>query len=71
MSIANGKIVSSNNLFNWIRYSGVWVGFVLNPFHWSFKWERESKEWPNDNVFENCLHLGPIWVRVIIDDGRW
>ena len=56
----------------WLRYSGVWIGIVLNPFHWQFKWERT-----NDNdehlvhVFENCLFVGPVWVRVIFDDGRW
>lgn len=58
-------------LIDWIKYSGVWVGIVFNPFHWRLGWIRESKEWPNDNVFENCLYLGPIWIRVILDDGRW
>jgi hypothetical protein len=51
----------------WLRYSGIWLGLVVNPFHWRLKWDRYS----TDNVFENCLYLGPIWLRIIIDDGRW
>ena len=55
---------------NWLKYSGIWVGFVLNPFHWRFGFVSDSDAW-NDYVFENCLHFGPVWIRVIIDDGRW
>jgi len=53
---------------NWIRYSGIWIGIVVNPFHWRFGFVKDSLD---VNVFENCLHLGPVWIRVIIDDGRW
>jgi hypothetical protein len=55
---------------NWIKYSGVWIGIVLNPFHWRFGFVKGENVW-DDPVFENCLHLGPVWIRVIIDDGRW
>ena len=57
--------------FNYLRYSGVWIGFILNPLHWQIAWARGSREWPNDYLFENCLYIGPIYIRVIIDDGRW
>ena len=61
-----------HKLSNWIRFSGIWVGFVVNPFHWRFRYDTKgnSDGWA-DPVFENCLHFGPIWIRVIIDDGRW
>lgn len=56
----------------WIRYSGIWVGFVLNPFHWSFGWKRSTREWPDDlHFFDNAVYFGPVWIRLIIDDGRW
>jgi hypothetical protein len=55
---------------NWIKYSGIWIGIVLNPFHWRLGFVSGADVW-NDPVFENCLHLGPVWIRVIIDDGRW
>jgi hypothetical protein len=60
------------NLFNFIKYSGVWIGLVLNPFHWRFKYDNTNPTdaW-TEHVFENCLYFGPIWIRVIIDDGRW
>ena len=57
---------------NWLKYSGVWFGFILNPFHWRIRWERGGLlEWPVDHVFENCIYFGPVYIRVIIDDGRW
>ncbi len=62
--------------YNYLRYSGVWVGFVLNPYHWEFKYTTKvptyQKEWPDsDNWFDNKLSLGPVWIRVIIDDGKY
>jgi hypothetical protein len=56
----------------YLKYSGIWVGFVFNPYHWEFKYITKVKEWPeSDNWFDNKLSLGPVWIRVIIDDGRW
>lgn len=51
---------------NWIKYSGVWFGIVVNPFHWQFGWKRS-----NDAVFENAIHVGPVWIRVVLDNGQW
>lgn len=57
---------------NWLKYSGIWIGIVLNPFHWRLKWERtRDGDSCLTHVFENCLYIGPFWLRVIIDDGRW
>ena len=59
-------------ILNYFKYSGVWVGFVLNPFHWQFGHKTNLNEFPAcDYLFENCVHFGPIWIRVIIDDGSW
>lgn len=58
--------------YNYLKYSGVWVGFVLNPYHWKFKYQTKSTEFPDcDNLFDNCLYVGPVWIRIIIDDGKW
>ena len=54
---------------NYLKYSGVWIGIVLNPYHWRFGFLKESLY--DDYVFENCFSFGPVWIRVIIDDGRW
>lgn len=56
--------------FNYLRYSGVWIGFILNPFHWRIAWAKGNGEWP-EYLFENCLYIGPVYIRVIIDDGSW
>jgi len=58
-------------LFSFIRYSGIWVGLILNPFHWRLGLVRGSKEWPENYLFEICFYLGPVYIRVIIDDGSW
>lgn len=58
-------------MFKYLRYSGVWIGLILNPFHWRIAWDKEIKQWPDDRMFENCVYVGPIYIRVIIDDGSW
>lgn len=58
--------------YEYLKYSGIWVGFVFNPYHWQFKYQTKSYEVPNyDNLFDNCVYFGPIWIRVVIDDGKW
>ena len=58
-----------SQILNYCKYSGIWFGFVVNPFHWQFGFREDY--FSDKYVFENCLHLGPVWLRVIIDDGRW
>jgi hypothetical protein len=58
------------SLIDYLKYSGIWIGLVINPFHWRFGFVRGSDTWI-DPIYENCLHLGPVWLRIIIDDGRW
>jgi hypothetical protein len=58
------------SLLDYLKYSGIWIGLVINPYHWRFGFVQSDTVW-DDHVFENCLHVGPIWIRVIIDDGRW
>lgn len=58
-------------LINYLKYSGIWIGLIVNPYHWRLAWVRESKEWPDEYMFENCVYIGPLYIRVIIDDGSW
>lgn len=59
-------------LKNLIKYSGLWMGFVLNPYHWEFKITNGSDGILEDDViFGLAIHCGPIWIRVVIDDGTW
>lgn len=58
-------------ILSYLKYSGIWVGLVVNPFHWQLGWKKNVGMWPDDYMFDNSMHFGPIWLRVIIDDGRW
>ena len=59
-------------LKNYLKYSGLWAGFVLNPYHWNFK--LEFKPYNMDEIsyiFFFELYIGPVWLRAIVDDGSW
>lgn len=53
-------------LIQYLKYSGLWFGFILNPYHWRFGWNRD-----NEMIMSNTVHFGPFWITLIIDDGRW
>lgn len=59
-------------ILKYLKYSGIWFGVVVNPYHWRFGFSKDTFGVNyGDYIFENCLHVGPVWIRVIIDDGRW
>ena len=61
----------------WLEFSGVWVGVVLNPYHWEPDLKiRTNNDMPDSGgndwgVLFLELNLGFVWIRIIIDDGRW
>lgn len=57
-------------LLSYLRYSGLWVGLVVNPCHWQWGIKGSPTAW-EDYCFDNAVHVGPVWIRLIIDDGRW
>jgi hypothetical protein len=58
-------------LKNYLKYSGLWLGFVLNPHYWNFKLEHKSDGLFDDYVFFLNVSFGPFWFRIIIDNGKW
>ena len=64
--------MKSKTWVNWLKHSGVWVGVVLNPYHWQFDLKTQ-KDAPHDEYGVGFLeiNLGLIWIRIAIDDGRW
>ena len=59
-------------LKNYLKYSGLWAGFVLNPYHWNFKLEvNPQHEIDLKNIFHFELYLGLVWLKVVVDDGSW
>ena len=64
------------NLLNWFKYSGVWIGFVFNPYQWEpdLKLKTRNSLLTDHDVWGIIfleINLGFVWLRVIIDDGRW
>lgn len=58
-------------LSNYAKYSGIWAGVVVNPFHWDVRFEHLHPDDLNPNMRGFYLSLGPVWLRVVIDDGSW
>jgi hypothetical protein len=57
----------------YLRYSGVWIGIVLNPFHWQPKIETKDPLFNDMNPNGKLLYisLGPLWIRIVIDDATY
>ena len=55
----------------WLKHSGIWIGIVINPFHWKpgFSFIGPSDMDPALSGF--YISLGPVWIRAVIDDGSW
>jgi len=58
-------------LSNYLKYSGIWVGFAINPFHWKLDFEWLHPDDLNPNMYGSYISFGPVWVRIVIDDGSW
>lgn len=58
-------------LSKYIRYSGIWAGIVVNPFHWEARYDQLHPDDLNPNMRGFYASIGAIWVRVILDDGSW
>lgn len=59
-------ILQMNQFLNYLKYSGFWIGFVINPFHW--QWGVRS-----DTISPNrckTLYIGPFWFTIAIDNGK-
>ncbi len=56
----------------YLKYSGIWVTLVLNPFHWQFAcYQNKDNEFPGPNRFSGTLQVAFLTVRLVIDNGDW
>ncbi len=53
-----------------LKYSGIWFGLIVNPYHWRFAIEKPL-DWLDQPLDGFAIYIGPVWMRVIIDDGSW
>jgi hypothetical protein len=57
---------------NWIKYSGIWVTLVCNPFHWNVAFRRINEtEWPYPKRVEYSAQFICLSIRVVVDNGSW
>lgn len=76
MATANKQPVTQPRTWRWqlakyAEYSGLWMGVALNPWHWQWGLHDCSGHWQQQLQFKFSCHLGPLWLRVIVDHGRW
>jgi hypothetical protein len=58
-------------LSKYIRYSGIWAGLVFNPYHWEFRFDQFHPDDMNPNMRGFFISFGPLWIRLVLDDGSW
>lgn len=58
-------------LKNYLKYSGVWAGIVLNPYHWEVNFVAITPTDLDPGQRGFFVSIGPIWVRGILDNGSW
>lgn len=58
-------------LLNYVKYSGLWFGVVVNPFHWELRFDFLHPDELNPAMRGIFVSVGPVWVRGIIDNGTW
>ena len=59
------------NLIKYVQYSGIWIGFVLNPFHWRLGYASGRDEIMGPNSYFVKITLLCVGLNVVIDDGSW
>jgi hypothetical protein len=58
-------------MIKWLKYSGVWITVVVNPLHWQMQAETIRPDELNPKLYGVVVNLGPIVIRIIIDNGSW
>lgn len=55
---------------DWLRYSGIWLTFIFNPFHWRISTIKDNFL-PGPNRKEVTFQLLFVSVRIVLDNGDW
>jgi hypothetical protein len=57
--------------YSWIRYSGVWITVIVNPLHWSIRFENIFEDELNPKMNYVNLQFLFLNIKIILDDGSW
>lgn len=63
--------MTSKTFLNYCKYSGVWVSFALNPYHWRLSVELYEPNDMDPKMHSIFISIGPVSVRAVLDDGSW
>jgi hypothetical protein len=58
-------------MIKWLKYSGIWVTLALNPFHWTINYEVHGPDDMDPAMKLIIVTIGPITVRIVLDDGSY
>lgn len=64
----------SQQMLDWIRYSGASISITVNPFHWFWTprfFSETIGDWPGPNEYCGRISFLFLSVRFWIDDGSW
>jgi hypothetical protein len=61
----------SKNLLNYLKYSGVWISFALNPYHWRISFDNTTPDDMDPAMYTYTIIVGPLTIRVVLDNGSW
>jgi len=56
---------------NYIKNSGIWITFALNPCHWKLDFATVQPDDMNPKAHGFFVAILPLSVRIIVDDGSW
>ena len=58
-------------LLDYCKYSGLWISFALNPYHWRVGASFQTPTDMDPAYYGFYLNLGPVTIRAVLDDGSW
>jgi len=64
-------MIHLKQVYNWIRYSGVWITLVVNPLHWRIRFENIFEDELNPKMKFIDLQFIFLNIKVVVDDGSW
>jgi hypothetical protein len=59
------------NFLDYVRFSGIWVSFALNPCHWRLSGSFHKPTDTDPSMYAIYITVGPLSVRTVLDNGTW
>ena len=56
------------NFLDYLKYSGIWITFAVNPYHWRVACNSEDDGF---GLIIHSLTIGPLTIKGVVDNGKW